>query len=379
MSAPAETTARCMSGEGVGGVQVFDIEGEGVAAFLDTHFVAGSHRGTGGLVFGRLLDGDEVIDECLLIRSDSRARLMLHGGRAIEKRMRRLSCDAGLRLLQPGAMESACSAVAHEAEVALQNARSVQTVLFLASAMEGSLVREVEGVRRFLKAEPYQHVAPAASRLESLIQRASFGCALLDPPSVGVFGRPNVGKSTLFNSLLGHERALVHEDPGTTRDSVEAPCEWEGFPFRLVDTAGQREGESEVEREGIRRSEILRSNVGLRLLVFDRPNEVPDSIPLGAIVVLNKIDHLSDDALAEFRRVHPEWVFTSAKEHIGLAELRQRVVFRSVFAGPTVREMPCPFTERQTAVLTAARQHLPLGRQAAMDELARFNESVPTE
>lgn len=379
MPAPTETTARRVSGEGVGGVQVFDIEGEGAAVFLDTHFVAGSHWGTGGLVFGRLIDGDEVIDECLLIRSDSSARIMLHGGRAIEERMRRLSCESGLRLLQPGAMESACSAVEHEAEVALQNSRSVQTVLFLAAAMEGSLVREVEGVRRFLVAEPSQHVAPAASRLESLIQRAPFGCALLDPPSIGVFGCPNVGKSTLFNSLLGHERALVHEDPGTTRDSVEAPCEWEGFPFRLIDTAGQREGESEVEREGIRRSGVLRSSVDLGLLLFDCPDEVPDSIPPGAIIVLNKIDRLSDDDLAELRRAHPEWVFTSAQDHVGLAELRQRVVFRSVFSGPAVREMPCPFTARQTAVLTTARQHLPMDREAAVDELARFNEPISME
>ena len=70
-------------------------------------------------------------------------------------------------------------------------------------------------------------------------------------PVVAVVGRPNVGKSTLVNNLLGEERQLVDEMPGTTRDAIEAEITLGGYPFRLVDTAGLRENAGRVETMGI--------------------------------------------------------------------------------------------------------------------------------
>ena len=364
---------RRVSGEGVGGVQIFDVEGVGAKRFVDSHFEAGSTKGTGGLAYGRLMDGDEVVDECLIIRKSDHVRLMLHGGRAIEARMQRLVEGAGI-FIESDAMESRRkSLVEAEANGALQKARSVQTVLFLATVMQGSLVREVEGIRRFLAANPSLHVAPAASRLESLIQRAPFGCALLESPRIGVFGRPNVGKSTLFNALLGVERTLVHDTPGTTRDAVEAPVEWSGFPFRLIDTAGMREAETVVEAEGVQRAGALRDEVDLSIVVLDSSDEaLVDEDPC-SIIVMNKVDRLTDTERHALQQEHPGWIFTSALEATGLSDLRGRVVFRSVFAGPTVREMPSPFTRRQLSLLQRARQCLPSDRQAAVAVLAEFD------
>ena len=70
-------------------------------------------------------------------------------------------------------------------------------------------------------------------------------------PTLAIMGRPNVGKSSLFNALVGHERAIVTEVPGTTRDAIEAPVTCGGFPFRLVDTAGLRATGNRVERLGV--------------------------------------------------------------------------------------------------------------------------------
>jgi tRNA modification GTPase len=88
-------------------------------------------------------------------------------------------------------------------------------------------------------------------RLTRLLATAPEGERLRAGALVVIAGPPNAGKSSLFNALLGHERAIVTEIPGTTRDAIEAPAVLEGFPFRLVDTAGLRDSTDRVERLGI--------------------------------------------------------------------------------------------------------------------------------
>ena len=91
----------------------------------------------------------------------------------------------------------------------------------------------------------------ARQRIAHLIATAPEGERLREGALLVIAGRPNVGKSSLFNALLGRERAIVTEVPGTTRDAIEAHGVLEGFPFRLVDTAGLRESDDRVERLGI--------------------------------------------------------------------------------------------------------------------------------
>jgi len=88
-------------------------------------------------------------------------------------------------------------------------------------------------------------------RIARLLDTAPEGERLREGALLVIAGRPNAGKSSLFNALLGTERAIVTEIPGTTRDAVEAHAVLEGFPFRLVDTAGLRESDDRVERLGI--------------------------------------------------------------------------------------------------------------------------------
>src|SRR5258705_4604033 len=88
-------------------------------------------------------------------------------------------------------------------------------------------------------------------RVADLLKTAPEGERLRDGALLVIAGRPNAGKSSLFNALLGTERAIVTEIPGTTRDAIEAHAVIEGFPFRLVDTAGLRESDERIERMGI--------------------------------------------------------------------------------------------------------------------------------
>lgn len=105
--------------------------------------------------------------------------------------------------------------------------------------------------------------------VESLLEWSELGRHLLEPWRVMLLGRPNVGKSTLLNALLGYDRVIVHESPGTTRDVIEIETALDGWPVRLCDGAGLRESEDAVEQAGVEMAKQWSRSADLRILVRD--------------------------------------------------------------------------------------------------------------
>jgi tRNA modification GTPase len=135
--------------------------------------------------------------------------------------------------------------------------------------------------------------------LEKLVQGYEYGRIVREGLSLAIVGRPNVGKSSLFNRLLNEERAIVTSTPGTTRDLVAETANIGGIPLRFVDTAGIRPAEDEVERIGVEKSFQAIADSDLRLLVVDASEAWTDGDsnllckvrPLGALLVAcNKSD-----------------------------------------------------------------------------------------
>ncbi|HKA59945.1 MAG TPA: tRNA uridine-5-carboxymethylaminomethyl(34) synthesis GTPase MnmE [Gemmatimonadales bacterium] len=128
-------------------------------------------------------------------------------------------------------------------------------------------------------------------RLADLLKTAPEGERLREGALLVIAGRPNAGKSSLFNALLGTERAIVTEIPGTTRDAIEAHAVIEGFPFRLVDTAGLRESEERIERMGIEISKRYLETADLILFCRDsEADELPDAETTPVVEVVTKAD-----------------------------------------------------------------------------------------
>jgi tRNA modification GTPase len=118
-------------------------------------------------------------------------------------------------------------------------------------------------------------------RIAALLATAPEGERLREGALLVIAGRPNAGKSSLFNALLGQERAIVTEVPGTTRDAIEAYTVIAGFPFRLVDTAGLRDSDDRVEKIGI---EVARQYLGAAdLVLFCRDAGCPQGLPDGEL------------------------------------------------------------------------------------------------
>ena len=158
-------------------------------------------------------------------------------------------------------------------------------------------------------------------RVAELLRTAPEGERLRDGALLVIAGRPNAGKSWLFNALLGTERAIVTEIPGTTRDAIEAHAVIEGFPFRLVDTAGLRESEERIERMGIEISKRYLDAADLILFCRDQEHDaLPDVGVKPVVEVVTKAD------LPDRPSAHPPiGPSVSVVTGQGLPELRRRL------------------------------------------------------
>ncbi len=116
------------------------------------------------------------------------------------------------------------------------------------------------------------------SRLKTILETAAFGCAITTPQKLIITGKPNAGKSTLINELLKEDRSITHKEPGTTRDAVDELISFDGIPFTIIDTAGMRETDHEVERLGVLESKKQLREADKIIIVFDnsKPAERED-------------------------------------------------------------------------------------------------------
>ncbi|HYX81785.1 MAG TPA: tRNA uridine-5-carboxymethylaminomethyl(34) synthesis GTPase MnmE, partial [Gemmatimonadales bacterium] len=158
-------------------------------------------------------------------------------------------------------------------------------------------------------------------RVADLLKTAPEGERLREGALLVIAGRPNAGKSSLFNALIGTERAIVTEIPGTTRDAIEAHAVIEGFPFRLVDTAGLRESDERIERLGIEISKRYLDAADVILFCRDREDDrLPDVGDTPVVEVVTKSD-LPNRPSAD-PTIRPSVSVVTGQ---GLAELRRRL------------------------------------------------------
>ncbi len=205
-----------------------------------------------------------------------------------------------------------------------------------------------------------------AARIDGLLETATEGELLREGALTVIAGRPNAGKSSLFNALCGFERAIVTEEPGTTRDAVEALVSLGGYPFRLVDTAGLRATEKQVERMGIEvaRRYMASADVLLFCVEANRSLEANEleflrAVETEAVVIVRTKADLQDGrtlADAPPEEVGARQVVSSTITGEGLGRLRDLLV-EAVFSGKLSRndEAPLVTRERHARELRRAR------------------------
>lgn len=288
----------------------------------------------------------QVLDEALCVyfpegrsyTGEASFELSLHGGKTRVQSVLRSLLVAGCRLAEPGeftlraVLTGRMDLTAAEAVHQLVAARSDEAARVALRNLAGGLSSMLQPVRHSIvdtlaelearldfpdeelgdsQAETIRANLVAGTHcLQKLLDGALLGRRLTEGARVVLYGAPNAGKSTLLNAMLGEERALVHESPGTTRDVLEAECNIGGIPVILVDVAGIREQEDihPVEALGIEkaREELKRADVVL-LIVDSTSDRIPEQFAMWrahlgdvpALQVLSKVDLLRDTGPGE--------------------------------------------------------------------------------
>jgi tRNA modification GTPase len=402
---------------GRGGIGIVRLSGQDAQRLLSSHLEVRSALMPGRARYCAIVDGGARLDEGVVTwfaapnsyTGEDVLEVAAHGSPVILDLLVRRALEAGARLARPGEfterafLHGRIDLTQAEAVRDLIAAETLYQVRVAAEQLGGALSRRVAPVKEQLVAlvtlleagidfaEDDIDVTPDAEirrRLDALDAAlapiaASFreGRLVHNGLTMAIVGRPNAGKSSLFNRLVERERAIVTATPGTTRDLVTERISLGGIPVELVDTAGLRETKDEVESHGIARTESAMADADLVLLLLDATTAVDSEGLLrlpeedarllvslegrSPLMVLNKID------LARTASVSNDLAQVSALTGEGVAALRERLLER-------VRGSANP---AEGGMLTSLRHYEALAgcRQALAHAQDALAERVPHE
>lgn len=336
-----DTIAAIATPAGEGGLAVIRLSGPQALTIIDHCFQSGrndsallSQAHSHTIHHGYMIDQDHRVDEVLVsimraprtyTREDT-VEISCHGGWLVTRRVLEIVLRQGARSAEPGEftkrafLNGRIDLTQAEAVLDVIKARTERALAAAADQLAGKLSERINHLRddllhalAHIEAHldfPDEDIAPdsrstienrfcqARDFIEQLMQTAREGQILRTGIRAVILGRPNVGKSSLLNQLLGHDRAIVSPVAGTTRDTIEETADIRGLPIVFIDTAGLRPEGDALELEGMRRSRHSLERAELVLMVIDgsEPLTADDQSLLAesegkpCIVVLNKAD-----------------------------------------------------------------------------------------
>ena len=364
--------------------------------------------------FAHVVDEDgQVLDEAIVTwfqaphsyTTEDVVEIAAHGAPVLLEQIVRSALGRGARLAEPGEftqrayLSGRLDLTQAEAVHDLIAAQTLQQAKTAAAQLGGSIARVIQPVKDQLIAliaaleagvdfveddldllpevEITRKIAQVMDALNPLASSFSYGRILREGARLAIVGQPNAGKSSLFNQLLGRDRAIVTAQPGTTRDPVSECFSLNGIPLELVDTAGLREvaalPENEAEREGILRSRHNMAEADLVLHVVVASQLAPDGelspedqetqrslAGRPALLILSKCD-LADPAL----QAAPGSIRTSAATGEGIADLKQTIT--RVLGVQPEADLAVVTNLRQSQALDGTLKSLHKAHRAAQD------------
>lgn len=323
------------------------------------------------LVYGHIINPSNnlVVDEVLVCKmyspntytKEDVVEINCHGGIVSVRVILNLLMDNGARLADPGEftkrafLNGRIDLTQAEAIIDIINSKTQQSLELSMKQLSGSISSKISNIRNVIM-EMLAHIEASIDypeydieevsyndilkkcnevkdMLDTLIYDGENGKIIREGLSTAIIGRPNVGKSSLLNALLGENRAIVTEIPGTTRDTIEDYINIDGVALKIIDTAGIRDTDNTIEKIGIDRSKELINNSDLILLIIDitKPMDSEDEELIKlvqnkkSILIFNKVDKSSNVDFDTIKKYNIPIVQISATEEIGLKELKSKI------------------------------------------------------
>ncbi|NTW70987.1 MAG: tRNA uridine-5-carboxymethylaminomethyl(34) synthesis GTPase MnmE [Eubacteriaceae bacterium] len=323
------------------------------------------------IIFGHILDDSgKVIDEVLVSKMagpntytrEDVVEINCHGGLIPVRKILDLLLIHGARLAEPGEftkrafINGRIDLSQAEAVIDVINSKTEKSLNISMKQLEGSLSLKIKQIREELL-EILAHIEASIDYpeydieemsfelilgkskkirddVEELIKNSESGRIIREGIKTAIIGKPNVGKSSLLNKLLGEERAIVTEIAGTTRDTIEEYISIRGIPLKIIDTAGIRETDNIIEKIGISKTKEILVQSDFVLLLLDAGSELDEEDLIlmdlvkdkKGIVVINKIDkELMIDKNEVIQRSHMETAEISLLNDTGVSSLKDQI------------------------------------------------------
>jgi len=369
------------------------------------------------LHLGHFYGSDKILDEVLIGKmlaphsytGEDVYEINCHGGLYVAERILQECLRNGARLAEPGEfskrafLNGKLDLIQAEAIVDLISAKTDLAADLALNQMSGQLSLKIKALREqvletlaFIEAgidfpeddvesldrdSLLRRINQGLAEAEDILKSSKTGKVIREGMVTAIVGQPNVGKSSLLNALMGEERAIVTDIPGTTRDEIRESVIVGGILLQLVDTAGIRESEDLVERMGIERSWKAMERAELILLLIQAGKELTgeelkilQEYENKVIVLLNKVDLLTNGKdyqvlLKTYPTNQGTWIPFSVAEGIGFTELEAEIKRRVYQGNEEKAKEPLLSNVRQIAALERAYNALASGRDSVINGL----------
>lgn len=401
-----------------GGIGIIRLSGKNVFEIIDKIFVAkNSDKGIKGytLKYGHIVDNGEVIDEVLVsyfvapksYTTENMCEINTHGGLVVEKRILELCLKKGATLAKPGEftkrafLNGRIDLSQAEAIVDLINSKSDKEAKESINQLEGQLSNKISEIENAIldsltaievtidypeydidevenrsALEELTIINELLSKLENSFNQ---GKLLKNGIKTVILGRPNAGKSSLLNAILKEDRAIVSNIEGTTRDTIEEFVNINGIPIDLIDTAGIRNTDNEIEKIGVERAKDLASKADLIIAIFDISSKLTEEdekiIDIiknrNSIIILNKVDIIKNNVEIEKRlsKIEKPIIKISAKNNEGIDLLYVQIEKMFNLANIDVNDEIVITNERHKGQIVKARKEIEEGIKAMKNNL----------
>ena len=369
------TIASISTAPGIGGIGIIRMSGEKCFEILDKIFFAKNSCDIEDIKgytmkYGQIRNKDKIVDEVLVsyfktphsYTTENMCEINSHGGIVIMREILGLCLENGAELAEPGEftkrafLNGRIDLSQAEAVIDIINAKSNREAKEGIKQLEGYLTQELNKIKEkileimtnievsidypeydieeMLNSEIKEKLLPIKVDLQKLLDSFDNGKIIKEGIKTAIIGRPNAGKSSLLNAILKEDRAIVTEIEGTTRDTIEEFVNINGLPLKLIDTAGIRNTENEVEKIGIEKSKRLAKEADLCIVIIDSSKKLDGEDreilkmvePKKTIIILNKIDlkpivDKDTDLISNFKNV----VKISALKKEGIEDIYQKI------------------------------------------------------